>query len=236
MTNLKPNDQRAKLAISLIFVVMIIRIVSLYSDTLELQLLHSGFSQDEAEANDLRQRIIGWIYLVAFIVSVVTYINWFRRAYYNLHCRAEYLDYSESAAAYSWFIPFVNWVRPVKIMKELYSETENYIQKHSENYNLNINHNLITIWWTLWIICNILGNIQFRLSRNLVTMDDFINSSIFSMVNSLLSIPLAIFAILVIKEYSKIESLFFTTNKIGDQTELKSYHKIETSSDEENII
>lgn len=232
MTHLKPNDQRAKIAISLIFLVMIIRIVSLYSDTLELQLLHSGFTQEEAEANDLRQRIIGLIYLGVFIISVVTYINWFRRAYYNLHCRAEYLNYTESAAGYSWFIPFVNWVRPVKIMKELYLETENYLQKNAESYHLNINHNLITIWWTLWITNNILGNIQFRLSRNLVTMDDFINSNMFSMVNSLLSIPLAIFAILVIKEYTKMEPLFFTTNKIGEQTELKSYHKTETSTEE----
>lgn len=224
MEHLKPNEQRAKIAILLIFIVMIVRIISLFSDTLEFQILHSGFTQEEAEANDLRQKIVSFIYLAILIVSAVTYINWFRRAYYNLHCRAEYLNYSESAAAYSWFIPFVNWVRPFNIMKELFLETETYLEKNSEDYKLKINHTIISIWWTFWVINSVLGNIEFRMSRNLKTMDDFINSNIFSMVNSLLSIPMAIFAILVIKEYSKMENLFFVTNKVGVQTELKSYH------------
>ncbi len=112
---MKPNEQRAKTAIILIIIVMIFDVISLFSDSLEYGLLTSlEITTEAAESNDTRQQIIAIFYLVAYIISAVTFISWFRRAYYNLHSKVDNLDNSEAAAAYSWFIPFVNLYKPQK--------------------------------------------------------------------------------------------------------------------------
>ena len=209
---MKPNEQRAKTAIILIIVVMIFSVISLFSDSLEYGLLTSSeITTEAAESNDTRQRIIAIFSLIAYIISIVTFISWFRRAYYNLHSKIENLDNSEAAAAYSWFIPIVNLYKPQNIMKEIFEETELFLEQNIEKYNAPTNISKVQLWWTFWIVVNILSNIQFRMSLNADTIDELINSNIFSMVISILSIPLAIVTINVIKEYSKIETLFFNT-------------------------
>ena len=209
---MKPNEQRAKTAIILIIVVMIFSVISLFSDSLEYGLLTSSeITSEAAESNDTRQRIIAIFSLIAYIISIVTFISWFRRAYYNLHSKIENLDNSEAAAAYSWFIPIVNLYKPQNIMKEIFEETELFLEQNIEKYNAPTNISKVQLWWTFWIVVNILSNIQFRMSLNADTIDELINSNIFSMVISILSIPLAIVTINVIKEYSKIETLFFNT-------------------------
>ena len=209
---MKPNEQRAKTAIILIIVVMIFSVISLFSDSLEYGLLTSSeITSEAAESNDTRQRIIAIFSLIAYIISIVTFISWFRRAYYNLHSKIENLDNSEAAAAYSWFIPIVNLYKPQNIMKEIFEETELFLEQNIEKYNAPTNISKVQLWWTFWIVVNILSNIQFRMSLNADTIDELINSNIFSMVVTILSIPLAIVTINVIKEYSKIETLFFNT-------------------------
>ncbi len=96
-------------------------------------------------------------------------------------------------------------------MKEIFEETELFLEQNIEKYNSPINISKVQLWWTFWIVVNILSNIQFRMSLNADTIDELINSNIFSMVVTILSIPLAIVTINVIKEYSKIETLFFNT-------------------------
>ena len=238
MTTLRPNNIRAKWAIALIILVLITEILSLFSDTLELQLLYTNFSSQEAEANNYRQRMFAILNIVVLIISAVTYIRWFRRAYYNLHQKAETLNYEENAASYSWFIPFVNWIRPHKIMKELYLETESLLKKNDENFKFKTNYSLISIWWVLWITTNILSNIQVRLSLKNETIQDYIDSNIFSLVINLLSIPVATLAILVIKNYSQMETLFYSMSLKMDEFvgELKSYPKLENDKEKEIII
>ncbi|MDR0666202.1 MAG: DUF4328 domain-containing protein [Campylobacteraceae bacterium] len=134
MEKLKPNEQRAKKAIILIWIVLILEIVSFISSYMQYDLLQTfangGYiSPEAADANDNREQIIGIFCLIAYIISAVTFIMWFRRAYYNLHQEADSLLYAEGWAAGSWFIPIINLYRPYKIMKELYVKTKELLQK-----------------------------------------------------------------------------------------------------------
>ena len=70
---------------------------------------NGGFISDEAvEANDTRESFLGIIYLIAYIISGITFIMWFRRAYFNLHQKVSWLNHSEGWAAGCWFVPIVN--------------------------------------------------------------------------------------------------------------------------------
>lgn len=212
MENLRPNEQRAKNAITLIWIVLALDIVSLISGYLQYNLLQTvanggDISMETVNANDTREQIIGILYLIVFIVSAVTFIQWFRRAYYNLHLKVNYLSHTEGWAAGSWFVPFVNLYRPYQIMKELYQETNDLLTKKQLSFNQNLSTNFLGLWWSLWIISSFIGKFVFKYSQKADTIDDLTISTIASMLDNFVGIPLAIVAIKVIKNYSGVEPL-----------------------------
>lgn len=115
------------------------------------------------------------------------------------------LSYTEGWAAGSWFVPIISLFRPYQIMKELYLATIQLLKRNGNNISLNTNY--LGIWWTLWIINNIFGQIVFRYSERANTIDEIVNSTTLSIVNNLIGIPLALVTIKVIKDYSNIEHL-----------------------------
>jgi len=214
MENLKINSQRAKSAILLIWIVMAVEVVMLISYYFQYELLVSArngvrISLEEASRNDNRQRIIAVVYLIAYIISGITFIRWFRRAYFNLHVKMNHLSFSEGWAAGSWFIPFVNLVRPFKIMTELYKATDNLLKVTSQSYTRRISTTLLGWWWSLWIICAIIEQFIFRYSRIARSIDEFIFSTSAQMIALLLGIILALITVYVVKDYSEVEPLIF---------------------------
>lgn len=213
--DLKPNKQRAKVLISFIWIVLVLEIIALISSSLQYSLLQTfsngGEITDEAaNANDLREQIIGTLYSIAYIISGITFIMWFRRAYFNLHQRVKNLSFAESWAAGSWFVPILNLYRPFQIMKELYEETKKYINKRDESSKIDLETSFLGFWWALWIINGILGRIVFRLSRNADTIPELLTITTFSIASGIIGVGLAIVTLRVIKDYSKVEGLLNT--------------------------
>jgi hypothetical protein len=219
MQELKPNEQRAKYAMILIWMMLGFEILSFISGYLQYELLQNAkdgieISLARADANDLRERIINGVNFVVYIVSVVTFIKWFRRAYFNLHIKVKNLSFTEDSAAKSWFFPILNLYRPFNIMKELYIETKNILTKNEISFNQDFSTKYLGFWWTLWIINNVLGQFIFRLSLNADTIDEFIISTKASMISNIIGIPLALLAVKVIKDYSEVEPLLREINDV----------------------
>ena len=212
MQKLRPNQERAKTAIILIYIVMGIELIDCISDYFQLQLLQrfqSGItvSVSEATANDLRVSILALIYLAAYITSAVFFIRWFRRAYFNLHQVARVLSYGEGWAAGAWFVPILNLFRPYQIMKELYEETEILISKRSGTERITLPTAYVGIWWTLWIVNNLLGQFIFRSSREANDIGEMVFNTQMNLFVNIISIPLALITVKVIRDYSKVEPL-----------------------------
>ena len=212
MEKVRPNQDRAKAAVILIYVVMGIELIDQGSDFLQLQLLwrfQSGVNvtTSEAQMNDIRVTAIALIYMAAYIVSAVMFIRWFRRAYFNLHLVAKRLTYTEGWAAGSWFVPFINLFRPYQIMKELYEETEIVLAKRNLTPRVVLPGTMVGVWWTLWIINNVAGQIIFRSSREANTLGEMIFGTQMGIFVNFISIPLALVTIKVIRDYAKVEHL-----------------------------
>jgi hypothetical protein len=213
MKILKPNGQRAKNAIIFIWIILVLDVLSLISGYFQYDLLstvaNGGFiSPVQATFNDLREQIIAILYLLASIVSAITFIQWFRRAYFNLHLHVEYLLHPEGWAAGSWFVPIVSFYRPYQIMKELYEESIELLEKRGIHIP-NISMNYISVWWAFWILSSIFGQIILRITLKSNTVDDYIFTTICSMIQDIVNIPLALLAIQVIKNYAKLEPHLF---------------------------
>jgi Domain of unknown function (DUF4328) len=210
---LKPNDQRGNLAVLLIWIVLGLEILSLISGYFQFDLLNevkngANVSTGKATANDLREGILGIIYGIAYLISGITFIQWFRRAYFNLHQKVDGLSHTEGWAAGSWFVPIVNLFRPFQIMKEMFIETKAYLIKNNISFNEEINTKNLGIWWTLWIINNFLGQIIFHYSKNSETVDQLLNFTIINLVSNVFGILLAVITIKVIKDYINLEEKF----------------------------
>lgn len=217
MEKLQPNRQRAKNAIILIYIVFILEIITLISDYFQYDLLQTfknggGGSMEAADANDARVQIIAIIYLITFLISAITFIQWFRRAYFNLHMKVNHLSHTEGWAAGSWFVPIISLYMPYNIMKELYMETKELLTKKGLLDSENLTTNSLGLWWTLWIINNIIGQVVWRYPGE--TIDELIGGTVASMLGSVIGIVLALITVKVIKEYSDIEPLL---NKINDE-------------------
>ncbi|MDR0232193.1 MAG: DUF4328 domain-containing protein [Dysgonamonadaceae bacterium] len=234
MENLRPNEQRAKNAILLIWIVLALEIVNLTSSYMQYDLLQTvangGFTSDEAaEANDTREGLLGMIYLIAYLISAVTFIMWFRRAYFNLHQKVNTLQFSEGWAAGSWFVPIVNLYRPYQIMKEIYVETKRLFTRKGLSEKIDYSTSYLGWWWTLWIISAIIGQFVFRFSlKSADTIDNLIITTAAQMILSILGIPLALITIKIIKDYSKVEPLL---TEISDEEP-----KVDSENDAENVL
>jgi hypothetical protein len=234
MENLRPNEQRAKNAIILIWIVLALGIVNLISSYMQYDLLQTaangGFiSVTAAKANDTRVQICSIIYLIAYIVSGITFIMWFRRAYFNLHQKVNYLAHSEGWAAGSWFVPIICLYRPYQIMKEIYVETKELFIKKGFSEKVDYSTNYLGWWWTLWLISAFIGNLSWFVFRNADnSIDKFITITVVQMIVNVLGIPLALITIKIIKDYSKIEPLLA---QISDEET-----KVDSENDTEKVL
>ena len=207
---IRPNLKRAEIAQILIWAVMAIEIVEMGSDYLQLLLLESVQKGEEVTdvmiaSNDSRVQLVAISYLVLFVISAFTFIQWFRRAYYNLSLRTS-CTYGEGWAAGGWFVPFMNLLRPYRIMTELSTKTTNLINIKSRN-TVEDNSFIIGLWWTLWIIGNFASKLITRRNADSDTIEGLLKSTQFDIVLSAFFIPLSIVTVLMIKSYSKKEEI-----------------------------
>uniref|UniRef100_UPI00404AE09F DUF4328 domain-containing protein n=1 Tax=Flavobacterium sp. TaxID=239 RepID=UPI00404AE09F len=218
MVNLRPNEERAKNAITMLWIMLIMEIVSMISSGFQYDLLqvienNGDYSFAQVEANDLREQIIAILYLVLHVISIITFIQWFRRAYFNLHTRVNHLNHAEGWAAGSWFVPIIGLYRPYHIMVELYEETKIFLTKNNIRINQEFSTKAVSWWWTLWIISNFFSQIVFRYSNGAEEIDELRISTFLSIVINIISIPLTFVTIKVVRDYAEVEPLL---NKVQD--------------------
>ncbi|MBK9448721.1 MAG: DUF4328 domain-containing protein [Bacteroidetes bacterium] len=223
-TALRPNAQRAKIAIIMIWITLGTQIVSSISDFFQLMLLKAidngeSYGIDSLNANDTRQQILGIVTFLMLIASAVTYIQWFRRAYYNLHLMDGNLRFSEGWASGAWFVPIISLFRPFQIMSELFQVSKAILSRNLPQWQAREHSTLLGIWWALWVINNVWGNISARVTLDASTIEKLIVSTQISMWNVVINIPLAILAVRIIQEYSGMEGLLATPMAVFQQDE-----------------
>lgn len=212
MESLRPNQQRAKNAIILLWITLAMESISFISgyfqyDLLQLAANGGEFSMEEANANDVREQIIAIVGVIVFIISMITLIQWFRRAYYNLHLRVSNLSHSEGWAAGGWFVPIISLYRPYQIMKELYQETKMLLVKKGVVLSHYFNTSVLGWWWAFWVINSIMGQFLFRYSLRAESIDELITTTVVSMVTNVIGIPVALITIKVIRDYAALETM-----------------------------
>jgi hypothetical protein len=194
-----------KILVTMLWIFLGISVLSLISDFMQLNLLGSGtFSIEQAEFNDARQRIIGILYIVAFIVVGFVFLKWIYRVNSNCHgFGAQGMKFSAGWSIGYYFIPIANWYRPYQAMKEIWKVSTNPINWENGNGSP-----LLGWWWTLWLISGFMGQASFRMTMRADSISSLQSSTTVSIISNFLDFPLCIVAIsLVSNIFTRQENL-----------------------------
>jgi hypothetical protein len=217
MIELKPNTQRAKNAIIMLWIIFGVICVAIISSVFQYQLLlevaDGNVDMEKIENNDLREGIIAIVYLLTLLVSGTTFIMWFRRAYANLYrINQAYLalrlnmEYSEGWAAGGWFIPLAHWVIPKRIIDTLYDQTHRLYRNYLPQYSGQLNESFIGTWWGLWVAFGIISRIVDQVMKRAEDAETLQWVTLANCGAEILGLAAAFFAIRVIQQYSAWEA------------------------------
>ncbi|MCD6065458.1 MAG: hypothetical protein K0S33_284 [Bacteroidetes bacterium] len=211
MEQLRPNKPRALIAIAFIWISLAVELVNFYYDYCKYTLLQrvdrGELSITDVQAYEQDQQAYLFIHLLVLILSAVTFIQWFRRAYYNLHKTGISLSYSEGWAAGAWFVPILSLFRPYQIMKELYEGTETMLYVRNNDHIRQTSNRYINTWWTLWILVGVIGQFTPRYAAVTDSIDGLLICGLLDLLNSSLAIILCPLTVKVIYDYSKLETM-----------------------------
>jgi Domain of unknown function (DUF4328) len=170
--------------------------VSLLSSYMQLLLLQGpSFDSITAESNDAREQIIGFIAIGLYLVTAIFFSIWTVRAHHNVrHFGTRRLTITPGWAIGYFFIPIFNLFRPYTAMSELRRASEmpqDWMERSS---------GIVPLWWTLWIVHAILGRVVNAYARSAQDIQAFIELTWMQITTEILYIPLAIVAILMLRD------------------------------------
>ena len=116
---------------------------------------------------DTRAGAAGALQLLALIGTAITFLVWFKRTYRNAAAFVGSLPYSANWAVGSWFVPFLNLVRPVRIFRSIWQASDPAVVHASPGaWRTASLSRLITPWWVAWWIANVTGRIASQQLRS----------------------------------------------------------------------
>ena len=209
---MRPNANRAKLATTFIWIVMGFQIISSISSFFQYLLLKSvaeGYSitPEVANSNDFRQSIIAILFAILYLFSVVFFIQWFRRAYFNQEIKFKSMASTNGWVSGAWFVPIMNLFKPFQLMQEIYENAENYLLDKKLIDEKKSRKSIIGWWWGLWIGTGVLSRISSSFLGSADDLGELIASTLFSIFMVVIFIPLSILTVKTIQNYNEMELL-----------------------------
>lgn len=219
---IRDNSERAKIIIGVFVSMIVLNILSGINSIM----FHNKY--DNASYADLIEvqnsahlvfiMIFGGLTLIMFVVAAITFLNWFRRAYYNLILFSKTKPaYDDDMAVWSFVIPFINLVRPYQIATEIYDNTYDKAKELSADVP-NKNSEIVSIWWIAYVF---LGIVIFILSKagGEDSLEEIVDSMFYLGIAEFLEIPRLIVAILMVKTVSAVEAIVYKNRRDLDETE-----------------
>ncbi len=195
------NGLMCKLTCVLLGVCIFACVLNIVSSFLQLGLLQGpAFTDEQASANDLREQAAGVFYIVVFLFTAIVFSTWINRAHHNVRgFGAQSMTITPGWAVGYFFIPILNLFRPYKAMSELWRASQ------SPGDWISNSSGLVPAWWTLWLLNFILGRISQQVGNAATTIDGLIASTWWSIAVAVMTIPLAIVAMGMVKGIQKMQ-------------------------------
>lgn len=220
--DLKDNSKRATWLITIFWCIILTNIVAALSGYMELELLEkiendSNYTIREIELNDIRQMVVALLQTALYVATIFLFLNWFRRAYGNLHrLKMRSLQYDEVWSVWGFVVPIISLFYPYRIARELNDHMHSILQKSREDYTLQHHSWIVEAWWVMYLITNYAGTYGMRTAFKGDTLAELILSGKAFMVSDFgdaISAFLALYLVMKISEKEKVLYETFTAKK-----------------------
>lgn len=157
-------------------------------------------SQETLEQNDARQALIGLSQMGSYLITTILFLCWISRCYRNVEAISRWKrDFGSGWAVGSWFVPFLNLVRPYKIVRETWwvSTYPDLADDVGAGFTPSGNA-LLGFWWAAYLLMNLLGQITFRMTMAAKTPSELSGASFLGAIADAESIVAAILCAAVV--------------------------------------
>jgi hypothetical protein len=155
-----------------------------------LQADPTSVTEDQAIASDSFVQAASAIWLLTFLVCATAFIGWMHAGAKQVQMtRHDVLRYKPGWAIGAWFVPILNWFRPVQIINDL---------RASGNQDRTTDSRaLVGWWWGLFVFDNLVARVIFA-SGTSESLDDLQVQTTVSIVGQVAEVAAAVLAILVV--------------------------------------
>lgn len=165
----KPLSGRAKWAQRALITLIALDALAVISGYFSYSLYGQDvITQDELDMNDTREAIVWLLDLTAFVVVIVMFLRWFKRAYANLRALGvPELRYRRGWAIWGWFFPFLNLYRPKQLANDIWRGSDPTAPaEHEANWDRRPVPALFQWWWAVYLGLGVLYQVAFRISAS----------------------------------------------------------------------
>ncbi|NNJ24688.1 DUF4328 domain-containing protein [Alienimonas chondri] len=164
----------ANAAMDLVFIPLDLWELSIYERAESPDAFLDDTLQSDAEAMGVAMGGAAVLMLLIFLVTVVCFCFLTYRAGANAHRLARGLEHDAGWAVGWYFIPILNLVRPYQAMAEFFRASRPRSEGGvPERWQDNAVPGLLGVWWGLWIVAGLLGQIAGRLAMQEPVGRDF---------------------------------------------------------------
>lgn len=204
----KDNSTRAKTAIIMLYILLGLTSLGVLLQFFQYLELSEIQYYEWMESDFFGMAIVFIFYLdfIIFFLTIITFLLWFRRAYYNLHqLDLKYLKYNDTWAVASWFIPVINLIHPYQIMTELWEELPEVLAKKDKNITSKSGA-IVTIWWILYIVSFVVSILAYYSASTTFSYDEWAGVMLLLLFVNVLEVVAILLLISIIKTIAKWET------------------------------
>jgi hypothetical protein len=185
---------------------IIVDSIAVWSGFMEYSLLQQIQAQTEdltdvANANDLRQRVIGLTQVVLYIATAIVFLRWVYILNDNKRrFKASGLNYTPGWAVGWFFVPVAWFWKPYQAMRELWQVSIDPMKWQNQQVGY-----LLPLWWFLWLANNILGQVVLRLSLNAETLPALESANIATEMADIASVAVGFVALVLVAKIAGLQ-------------------------------
>jgi len=205
-----------------IFYIISISLTVIFSISLlmEINLLSSmtkdisSVTDEEIEANDLRNLVIGIVSVPISIIALILFFIWYHKVYRNLpSLGGKELKTSPKWSVIYFFIPILWFYKPYQTTKEIWKVSDPTVTISDINSRKQMKTpSLIKTWWAFWIISGIIGWFYLRSLQYSISADTLEGIRAFDTIDLVTNVPIIISDLLT----------FFLVKEITSRQEKKN--------------
>ena len=161
-------------------------------------------TEEDGQANDDRQRIVGWSYFAGFMAFFVAFLVWEYRAYKNLPpLQAEQIRFTPAGAVAWYFCPIANLWQPCKAMNDIWHGSDpgklGIVPKAGSSF--------VLLWWLVQIVEGGIGQVSFRISGTGETIQGFVMETHVSIGSTVVGLISAVMTLAIVRFVSQRQAV-----------------------------